>query len=168
LWKTFGPFRTIVDLGCGIGEFIGYFNRHYNVMAVGIEGCENCLSYMAESSNIYLHDLRAPIDWGAPLFDVCMCLEVAEHIEPEYANQLVDNCCSFSNLIIFTAAPPGQDGLAHVNCQPPAYWYEKFNERKYEAQSDLVLEFRKRIEPWRHKKGIKAYYDNLMVFKKWT
>jgi hypothetical protein len=70
-------------------------------------------------------------------------------------------------LLLFTAAPPGQEGLSHVNLQKPEYWFEKFKARGYVHKSAKVDEFRTRLESWKHKKGIKAYYDNTMVFEKW-
>jgi hypothetical protein len=169
VWHTFGPFKTLIDLGCGIGEFVSYFHHAHNVLSVGFDGSENSLTHMASGATIYLHDLRIPItpDWDNKLWDICMCLEVAEHIEPEFADTIVINCCSSSDLILFTAAPPGQEGLGHVNLQKPEYWFEKFKAQGYINRSDKVLELRNRLTSWKHKKGIKAYYDNAMVFEKW-
>jgi len=167
VWKTLGPFKTLVDLGCGIGEFVAHFNRVYHILAVGFDGAENCLTHMAPGSVIYLQDLRAPMKWGNPKFDLCMCLEVAEHVEPEYADTLVDSCCSMSDLILFTAAKPGQLGLGHVNLQEIPYWCAKFKDRGFTCRFDKVLEFRNQLAIWGHKKGIKAYYENAMVFEKW-
>jgi hypothetical protein len=167
VWQTLGPFKTLIDLGCGIGEFVAYFHNTHNVLSVGFDGSENSLTHMASGATIYLHDLRQPLGWDANVFDLCMCLEVAEHIEPEFADVIVDNCCSISDLILFTAAPPGQEGLGHVNLRHPEYWYTKFKERGYAHRMDKVLLLKRQLENWRHKKGIKAYYDNAMVFEKW-
>jgi len=167
VWHTLGPFKNLIDLGCGIGEFVAYFNHTRGVLSVGFDGSENSLTHMASGATIYLHDLRTPLGWDANVFDLCMCLEVAEHIEPEFADVIVDSCCSMSDLILFTAAKPGQEGLGHVNLQKPEYWFEKFKTRGYVHRSDKVLALQLWLEKWRHKKGIKAYYDNAMVFEKW-
>jgi hypothetical protein len=167
VWHTLGPFKTLIDLGCGIGEFVAYFSNTHNVLSVGFDGSENSLTHMASGATIYVHDLRQPLRWGAKCFDLCMCLEVAEHIELEFADTIVDNCCFMSNLVLFTAAPPGQEGLGHVNLQEPEYWFEKFKTRGYTHRADKVLELKNRLTDWKHKKGIKAYYDNTMVFEKW-
>jgi len=169
VWQTLGPFKTLIDLGCAIGEFVAYFRHTHNVLAVGFDGSENCITHMAPGANVCVYDLRAPIEWkNEPRFDLCMCLEVAEHIEPEYADILVDNCCVLSDLILFTAAKPGQGGLGHVNLQPYDYWLGKFKARGYTLRSDKVAEFKSSLEPWKSKKGIKAYYENAMIFEKWT
>lgn len=157
----------MVDLGCAIGEFIAYFGLNYRVLGVGFDGSENSLIHKDSGATIFVHDLRTPIDWGKPRFDLCMCLEVAEHIEPEYADVLVENCCSMSDLILFTAAGPDQEGTGHVNLQPKKYWISKFKQRGYTLRSDKIKEFMTNLQPWKHKKGIKAYYENAMVFEKW-
>ena len=168
VWQTLGPFKTLIDLGCGIGEFIAYFHHTHNVLSVGYDGSENSLTHMASGATIYVHDLRNPLGWWSykPI-DLCMCLEVAEHIEPEFADVIVDNCCSVSDLILFTAAPPGQEGTGHVNLQLPKYWFKKFETKGYIYRHDKVVELKSLLESWKHKKGIKAYYDNAMVFEKW-
>ena len=95
-----------------------------------------------------------------------MSLEVAEHIEPEYAEQYVINLCSFGDLILLTAAPPGQGGHGHVNCQPKRYWEKLFGWNGYLRVNYYEARLRAELHPWHKKKGIKAYYDNCMVFKK--
>lgn len=165
VWKTFGPFSTLVDLGCGIGEFVAYFMKHHKILAIGFDGAENCLTHMAEGAVIYIHDLREPLGWGKPKFQLCMCLEVAEHVEAQYADTLVQNCVDMSNTILFTAAPPNQGGLGHVNCQPPSYWVKKFADHGYQNLPEKESEFRSYLERDKTKKGIRAYYENVMVFQ---
>jgi len=41
-------------------------------------------------------------------FDLCLCLEVAEHINGRYSDALVDTLVGSSFTILFTAAPVGQ------------------------------------------------------------
>ena len=43
----------------------------------------------------------------------------------------MDNLTSFSDVILFSAAIPGQGGTHHVNEQWPSYWIEKFAARGY-------------------------------------
>jgi len=115
VWSALGPFKSLVDVGCAIGEFVAHFHHRHNVFAIGFDGSENCLMHMAPGATIYIHDLRAPLDWGSPKFDLCMCLEVAEHLEPEYADTLIDSITSLSSMVLFTAATPNQLGTGHVN-----------------------------------------------------
>jgi hypothetical protein len=47
--------------------------------------------------------------------------EVAEHIPERLEDRYVDMLCLLGNLIVISAATPGQGGMDHVNEQPHAY-----------------------------------------------
>ncbi|MDP6884692.1 MAG: hypothetical protein QF830_11185, partial [Rhodospirillales bacterium] len=42
-------------------------------------------------------------------------LEVAEHLPPDAAETFVATLVAHGRLVLFSAAPPGQGGLNHVN-----------------------------------------------------
>jgi hypothetical protein len=107
-------------------------------------------------------DLRNKIDYTEK-FDVAICFEVLEHIDSEYVDILVKNIADSSDIIILTAAPPGQAGLNHINCQPQRYWDEKFEKlgfkRDYYDEFKLIWDvFQKPHTIW--------MIRNLMVYKK--
>jgi len=91
---------------------------------------------------------------------------VFEHIEPEYADALLDNLCLLSRRHLISAAPPGQKGHFHVNCQPMSYWEEKYARRGYTPRQPVVDAIREKIAPWKSVKGIKAWYENLAYFER--
>ena len=64
-------------------------------------------------------------------FDLAISTEVAEHLDQKDSNTFIDNLTSFSDVILFSAAIPGQGGTHHVNEQWPSYWIEKFAARGY-------------------------------------
>ena len=69
--------------------------------------------------------------------DLVICFEVAEHIDPQYADQIVKSvigCMQPDGLLLWTAAQPGQGGVGHINCRPRQYWVDKF------TQSGLIIE----------------------------
>lgn len=74
-------------------------------------------------------------------FELITCLEVAEHL-PEYAaDTLCDTIARHlgdQGKLIFSAAPPGQKGVDHVNCQHSTYWRSKFYERKISYREDYT------------------------------
>lgn len=135
LMETFEPSR-IVDVGCGTGHFLKWCFDH-NVLAVGIEGAEWAAldNKIIPEVQIRHHDLRTPFTYAEGYFDkkfdLAICIEVAEHIEGEYADVFLDTLCGLSDTVVMTAAPPGQGGLQHVNEQPKDYWLEKMATRKY-------------------------------------
>lgn len=123
-------FADCLDLGAGTGLLVGAL-RDIGVIAGGIEASsEACLTTRDE--------VRPSIDFAQPLerwknwikVDLVSCVEVAEHIPAEHADELVDAVCSNARRwVYFSAAAPGQGGVGHVNEQPQGYWIEKFAAR---------------------------------------
>jgi SAM-dependent methyltransferase len=151
---------SIIDVGCARGEFVAEFEKR-GFQAFGVEGSPGALDFIC-SNKIYFWDLRLPIESTFCLHDLCMCLEVAEHIEEEYCDIFLNNLCLMSNTILISAAPPGCKGHHHVNCQPKQYWEEKFLERNY-ARSHLKEDsFRRNLDGYKNKKGISGYYQSMI------
>ena len=93
-------------------------------------------------------------------YDLAMSLEVAEHLPEEAADTLVDSLCKVADVIIFSAAHPGQGGDHHINEQPVEYWEEKFAHHGY-VPIQVKQYFPKehsRIETW--------YKENIILFVK--
>lgn len=156
------PTRDIVDAGCANGDLVEGFNKR-KVPAIGLEGSPNAVPHM-ETKHFLIRDLREPLK--LPLkFGLCTCLEVAEHIEPEFAEVLISNLTSLSDQTLISAAPPGQKGHHHVNCQPIEYWDDIFHKFGYKRVPKVREELRERLSQWRHKPGIKAYYDNVHFYR---
>lgn len=161
--EVFKP-QTVIDVGCATGDILrGLFEE--GLHGIGIEGSKEAQEFM-EIDDIVYQDIRKPLQNIPTNFDLCMSLEVAEHIEEEYAEQYVKNLVSLSNTILLTAAPPGQGGHGHVNCQPQKYWEQKFGKHEFFKCIKCTDAFKFQIREWGHKKGIKAYYDNAMVFER--
>jgi len=168
IMEVFNP-KSVIDVGCGNGDLLTRFSERIKSPCYGIEGTANALPAVGIPMNnyVFIRDLRKPIrELLIRRADIAICFEVAEHLEPEYADIFVDNLCSFSDMIVMTAAPPGQGGRCHVNCQSYPYWFHKFTDRGYRARTDLVMQLQRKWEPWQHKKGIKAYYNNLMIWER--
>jgi len=157
---------SVIDVGCGIGDVVGELNRR-SIPSRGVEGSPEVTEYFDNDAwdKIVIHDLRKPLSDYLP-FDLCLSLEVAEHIEPEYADTYVDNLCQLSRRVLVSAAPPGQGGHYHVNCQPQQYWIRKFYDRGYYYKFSGVEAIREHWEPWRAKKEMSAYYHNLLYFER--
>ena len=99
-------------------------------------------------------------------FDVAISMEVAEHLPGSVADRYVDFLVSLSNIVVLTAAPPGQGGTDHVNEQPASYWITKFQQRGFEQDEGLSQRWG---ETWKAAGNVASiYYKNLMVFRKCT
>ena len=95
--------------------------------------------------------------------DIAICLEVLEHIPDDKADTAIANLTDVSDLIVFSAAVPGQGGEGHINCQPKSYWSRLFGQRGYYRDTD--------DEEWLKKRMAEGYHmgwftQNVMVFKR--
>jgi 2-polyprenyl-3-methyl-5-hydroxy-6-metoxy-1,4-benzoquinol methylase len=139
--EHFNP-RSLIDVGCGNGVLLECLS-HPHIGLKGIEGSINGVQICTTKGlNVAHHDLRLPF-LSDQKYDVAVSIEVAEHIEEEYADIFIDMLTGLSDTIIFTASPL-QDEKYHFNVKDKSYWTEKFSERNYyelecvEFMSDLV------------------------------
>ena len=120
--EQFKP-ATVADLGCGCGVY-SHFLALLGARVTAIDGAcpppEHRFPVKIER-----RDLEKPCPHRGPLFDLALCLEVAEHIPEENCGTFLENITSYSDLLLLSAAPPGQGGHHHVNEQPKRYWAEK-------------------------------------------
>ena len=151
--------RTAVDVGCGTGLILSRLQER-GVQVAGIEGSRHAI----ESSGLGDRVVKANLERSIPRlgrFDVCFCIEVAEHLPARAASPLVDALTSLSDIVVFTAATPGQGGSHHVNEQPQSYWETRFAERGFrrdgQRESQLKTGIASIAKPaWMH--------QNLMLF----
>lgn len=66
-------------------------------------------------------------------FDLAVCLEVGEHLDSRFAALLVRDLTNAADVVLFSAAIPGQGGTHHVNEQWPDYWIERFGRHSFRA-----------------------------------
>lgn len=141
-------FDACLDLGAGTGLLVGALCDE-GALACGVEA--NNLAQMEAPEPV-----REYIDYGVPLedwrkgrwhpnhtgHDLVSCVEVAEHIPAERADELVDAVCSRARRWVYwSAATSGQGGIGHVNEQPQGYWIEKFRARGWQVDFDSTHQF---------------------------
>ncbi len=162
--------ESVVDVGCGIGDFLHPFYQK-GLKILGIDGSKANFKHRKIPKDCFLvKDLRTeklPED----SFDLCLCLEVAEHVPERYSNKLVQVLCSFSHKVVFTAATPGQGGHDHINEQPKDYWISKFMLHGFSFKEKKTIKLAKLLSQIDFKtdldrKSSENYINNLMVFEK--
>jgi len=160
--EKFSPKNTI-DIGAAVGDLVAYFVEK-GIDAYGIEGSRSAESFlMCDFDRIHFFDLRFQISCLGR-YDLVTCFEVAEHIEPEYADTFFQNLI-LSNRILMSAAPPGQKGHGHFNCQEYDFWIGMAESYGYKRDVSVEDYFKQKWEPWKKKDGIRAYYHNLLYFE---
>jgi hypothetical protein len=139
-------------------------------LACGLEGSDAAKEFFV-SNNVYIWDLRWPIDLSIlPIkdrkFDLAFSLEVAEHIDPLYADVYINNLCLLSDTILISAASPGQKGHGHVNCAPRGYWVDKFAKQGYINMKGTESLWRTAFLPYKDKKELSSYFKNVICFER--
>ena len=159
-----GPFETSLDLGAGDGHYSYVLSNHgIDATAVDIHPWE-LEQLPTKEVNCITHDLQEPLKLNR-CFDLVLCIQMAEHLPKTAANNLCDaiaNHCG--GLLIFTAAPPGQAGDGHINCQPKEYWDEKLTSRGLIYRPEETERIR---EGWKNILGDKMRWlcTNIMIYK---
>jgi hypothetical protein len=128
---------SLLDVGCGTGTWLRAALENGIQDVWGVDGVHVPAAQLHVSPDlIRFADLTQP--WVAHRrFDLVLCLEVAEHLEPAAAGTLIDTLVTHSDHIFFSGACPGQPGQHHVNCQWPDYWQRLFNERGFVCEDEI-------------------------------
>lgn len=81
-------------------------------------------------------DLTIP-QYGLPLYDWVISLEVAEHIPEQYESVYIDNIVRHAREgVVLSWAVPGQQGYSHINCRPFRYVKELFESLAFEHDEE--------------------------------
>jgi len=126
--STFRPIRSVLDVGCGASLLLERLHE-LGLDVFGIDGSPHARNIAPPAVRDRVSIVRIEDGDRAVMFvsDLVICTEVAEHVEPDFADTLVALLAKAAKgAVYFTAAPPGQGGTDHVNEQPPAYWLERF------------------------------------------
>jgi hypothetical protein len=99
----------------------------------GIDGHWNSQQDMLDQSIRFVQaDLEKSIAIpGNEVFDLCISLEVAEHLTKDHASYFVSSLCKASDAVLFSAAYEGQGGTGHLNENKHSYWADIFRENGY-------------------------------------
>lgn len=121
-------FYSILELGTGGGEITRQLAAN-NLDYIAVEGTEagvrKLLANGIDEARIVKSNLKFLPPVGR-MFDIAMCTEVAEHIEPFFASKVVENCIRHAEVVWFSAADRNR----------PAH-YHHINEIHIEAWDNL-------------------------------
>jgi SAM-dependent methyltransferase len=153
--ELIGP-KSVVDIGCGLGEFLSVFYSNGVSDILGIDGpWVDTQSLKIAVSHFQTANLEESLSLNRK-FDVVISSEVAEHLPESKADTFVNSLTGLGEVILFSAAVPLQGGTMHINEQWPQYWAEIFKQYDFLAIDYL----RPRI--WNNPE-IKYWYKQNMV-----
>jgi len=149
--EEFQHIESILDLGCGIGQW----GKDLNIPYTGIDFNIPKDMLLIPESNYIEWDIMSDTIPNIGDFDLGLCLEVMEHIPEEYVERTIKFLTSKCKRVLFSAAIPGQGGVGHCNEQWQTYWSKIFEKFSY---FPMILNVRNNqdIEIW--------YRNNMILF----
>jgi SAM-dependent methyltransferase len=141
---------SVLDVGCGVGAWCHVWLENGAHEVTGADGdYVERERLLIGAERFIAANLAQPFDAGAR-FDLVMSLEVAEHVPEAHADTFVANLTRHGDVVLFSAAVPGQGGEFHVNERPLEYWRAKFAAHGYECFDPLrpLLRDDASVAPW--------------------
>ncbi len=152
--------NSVIDIGCGIGAWLSVWEKKGVKEIKGVDGAYvDKKQLLIDVSNFEDFNLEQGYK-STKRYDIVMCLEVAEHLPAKSAELFVESLCTLSDVVLFSAAIPAQEGTMHINEQFHEYWGSIFTQKGYLAVDCL----RPRI--WNDTKIQWWYRQNIMFFVK--
>lgn len=141
---------SVADVGCGQGAWLSVWQELGVSNVCGLDGSYvDPASLMIPRENFVAADLAAA--FAVPRrFDVAQSLEVAEHLPPAISATFVACLCQLSDIVVFSAAQPGQGGEMHINERRVSWWAQQFAGHGYSAFDSLrpMLADAAGVSPW--------------------
>lgn len=136
LFESYRP-ESMLDIGCGTGAWLKAAEKLGVRDLSGIDGvwAEKYLK-PSESINFMAQDLETHVEIGRK-YDLCMSVEVAEHLSESRALNFIQALCGASDVVLFGAAIKFQGGKNHINEQWQSYWVKLFEENSFKCL-DLI------------------------------
>jgi hypothetical protein len=162
---TLGYVTTHLDLGAGNGLLVEAMFKSGATISLGIE----LETSAREATTEWVRDLiqygNGADKWTTETpCKLVSCLEVLEHLPEAEAESAVNRICACSDeWILFSAAPPGQGGNGHINCQPKAYWMGLFESAGFAYSAGKTSEFIEQLGQPEHCWWIR---QNAMIFRR--
>jgi hypothetical protein len=149
---------SVIDLGCGIGEWLAVFNKAGVQQIRGVDGNWVPQDELVIPQHAFTEQDLTISYISERRYDLAMSLETAEHLPPESGQSLVRSLTDLAPIVLFSAAIPDQAGINHINCQWPSYWANLFTQRSYVFIDAL------RFRIWEDSRVAWWYRQNLMIY----
>lgn len=122
-------FFSVLELGGGAGDLTEQFKKHDLIYMV-VEGTAAGAAHLIKKGIPNLCVINENVkfmDKSPGLFDLVMCTEIIEHIEPFFASKVVEVCYKSSDVVWFSSTDGAGTSPHYHHC----------NEQKIEAWDNL-------------------------------
>jgi SAM-dependent methyltransferase len=132
IYSKLFSYKSIIDIGCGRGAWLkAFIENKKDIEAIGVDGHWNRGRLMDPSIKFKECDLdyfsvSNIFNQFLPKFDLAICVEVAEHLNPAASESFVREITRLSDSIIFSSAYIGQEGAGHINMRKHSDWARIF------------------------------------------
>ena len=106
---------SAVDIGCGVGTWLSVLQEMGVKDIQGIDGSWVDQNMLVIPKDNFLEDDLTKAKKITRRFDLAVCLEVAEHLPRECANDFIRWLTELSDIVLFSAAIPFPGGVNHIN-----------------------------------------------------
>lgn len=122
--------KSVMDVGSGYGHAAKWFTD-YGLKVVAIEGLK------INVDNAIVPTLLVDITKKSHVENVDMvhCVEVVEHVDEKYLDNLLTTLCC-GKFLFMTHGLPKQRGHHHVNNQPTSYWVDHLAKRGFQLSPE--------------------------------
>ena len=151
---------SVVDIGCGQGAWLAAAGTLGATTLTGLDGAWVERDKLRDR-RITFHPTDLAAEFARPArHDLCISVEVAEHVPLARADGFVASCCAAADAVVFSAAAPRQGGTEHVNEQRASRWAARFAAQGFDA-CDVV-----RARVWEDARVSWWYRQNVVVYAK--
>ncbi|NEO85722.1 MAG: methyltransferase domain-containing protein [Spirulina sp. SIO3F2] len=151
--------QSVVDVGCGQGVWLAAAEVQGASLLKGLDGHWVKPAQLASQHiDFQAVDFEGELPSLSQTYDLCISLEVAEHISPARATEFIQFLCQAANVVLFSAAVKHQGGTNHINEQWQSYWIERFDQNGYDCL-DVI-----RPQIWQHPDVAWYYQQNMFLF----
>jgi len=151
---------SVIDIGCGNGAWLKVFQENGIKQIYGYDYSDLPVDeYFVEKSK-----LITGIDFSKKEVkvkersDLVVCLELVEHLPKKNSKSFIRMLTECANVVLFSAAIPGQTGENHINEQLPGYWRSIFNSLGY-----IEIDFIKQLI-WKNTRVAWWYRQNITLY----
>ena len=157
VFRVFAP-SSVIDIGCGQGAWLAAAERQGSALLTGFDG-----DWVDRGALRSARIRFSQVDLAGDIpitqrHDLCISVEVAEHLPHARADAFVAALCRASDVVLFSAAVPQQGGTWHVNEERASRWAARFADNGY-ACFDLV-----RGAEWDDERVAWWYRQNIFVY----